>query len=38
MFVVSFAIGLGEIKSLAISGDILTEANVTVGFFELSLW
>ena len=31
-------LGIGEAVGLAISGTVLTGANVAIGFFGLSLW
>ena len=38
MSVVGLAIGLSKAEGLAISGAILTEADITVSFSGLSLW
>ena len=38
IFVMDFTIGLGGAESLAIGEAILTETDIAIGFFELSLW
>ena len=38
MSIVSLAVDLGKMDGLAISGAVLTEANIAVGFSVLSMW
>ena len=38
MSAVGLAIDLGEANGLAIGGAISMEVDITVGFYELSLW
>ena len=38
MSIVDLAVSLGRVDDLAICGAISTKADVTIGFFWLSLW